>query len=82
MMKNLVTVVAISGQAACGNRRTVSCSSAEVEVVAGLAAQQVGVSKDDAGPVLGQVVDDLVDLYTFFFDAHLTTKQNSQHLKS
>ena len=54
-------------------------SSTEVEVVARFTAQQVGVGQDDAGAVIGQVVDNLVDWHTFLLDAHLQPEQFPFH---
>ena len=52
---HLVAVVTISGQAVGSNNGTVRSPAAELEVIAGLAVEQVGVGQDDAGAVLGSI---------------------------
>ena len=77
---HLVAVVTISGQAVGSNNGTVRSPAAELEVVAGLAVEQVGVGQDDAGAVPVDVGDDFVQPHAALLHHHLESRSWSVYL--
>ena len=71
---HLITVITVSSQTTAGHSCAVCSPATEVKVVAVLAVEQVCICQHDAGALLGQVLDDLHDCYTFFFHRNLQRK--------